>query len=131
MEKTININELLDGCKLALGAKSDYQMAQMLEMNKGRISEFRSGKRVPDTYACTRMAQALKRDPLEIIAMVEANSAKNETQREFWRSFKFFGTHNGLGLLLFGTLAFSGAGLPGGNANAGVIASSHNVYYVK
>ena len=131
MYKSIDINDLLDRCSEALAARSDYHLAQLLELNKSRICEYRSGKSKPDTYACTRIAQALGRDPLEIIAMIEAESAKSEVQRDFWKSFKFSGMRSNLGLLLFGTLAFLGAGLPGGNVEAGTMASSHNVYYVK
>ena len=114
MKKTIDINDLLDSCKTALNARSDYHLAQMLELHKARISEFRSGKGIPDVYACTRIAMALEKDPLEIIAMVEGGTAKSETQREFWRTFKFSGMRNSLGVLLCGTLGFSGLGLPGG-----------------
>lgn len=131
MKNTLNINELLDDAARAIGARSDYHLAQLMELNKARISEFRSGKGTPDTYACTRIAQALGRDPMEIIAMVEAETAKNEQQREFWRSFKFSGMRNSLGLLLSGTLVFLGAGLQAGNAEAGISQDSHNVYYVK
>lgn len=131
MENPININALLDSAAAALGARSDYHLAQLMELHKARISEIRSGKRMPDTYACTRIAQALGRDPMEIIAMVEAESAKNETQREFWRSFKFSGMRSSLGLLLCGMWVGLGAGWPAGNAEARMAVDSHNVYYVK
>lgn len=122
----MDFNNLLNQCREALGARSDYHLAQLLELNRAMISEFRSGNRRPDTYACTRIAQALERDPMEIIAMVEAETAKNEAQREFWRSFKFSGMRNSIGLLLSGTLVFLGAGWPTGNAEAGISPSSHN-----
>lgn len=125
-EKTRVINGLVDAARSSTGSTTDYKLAQALEIPTQRISDYRSGKRIPDAYACTRLAQALKRDPLEIIAMVEANSAKNEAQRAFWRSYKFFGTPNTFGWLLCGTLAFLGAGLSSGNAEANTIAISHN-----
>lgn len=131
MKNSTDYNDLLDQCCKALDARSDYHLAQLMELDRAVISEFRSGKRRPNTYACTRIAQALGRDPMEIIAMVEAESAKNEAQREFWRSFKFCGMRSSLGLLLSGTLVFFGAGLQAGNAEAAISADSHNVYYVK
>lgn len=131
MEKTFDINDLLDRCRSALGAKSDYQLAQMLEINKARLSEYRSRKRVPDSYSCTRIAQALNLDPLELIALVEANTARNEVQREFWRSFKFSGTLSNYAWASFVMLGFLGGAFTGGNAEAGQMANSHNVYYVK
>lgn len=128
MELTKEINDLLDAAGSSTDSATDYQLAQALEIPTQRISDYRLGRRIPDTYACTRLAQALKRDPLEIIAMIESNNAKNETQRAFWRSLKFCGMRNSLGLLLSGTLVFLGAGLQAGNAEAAISADSHNVY---
>lgn len=126
MDITKEINDLINAAGSSTGCKTDYKLAQVLEIPTQRLSDYRSGKRMPDAYACTRIAQVLKRDPLEIIAIVEAGSAKNEAQRAFWRSFKFCGTRNSLGLLLFGMLAFFGAGFSSGNAEAGTGVGSHN-----
>lgn len=131
MEKVNVINKLLDDAALATGSSTDYKLAQVLDLKRQKIFAMRAGSEKPSSYVCAKLAQVLKRDPLEIIAMVEAESAKSETQREFWRSFKFSGMRNSLGLLLCGTLGFLGAGWNGGNAEAGTVANSHNVYYVK
>jgi hypothetical protein len=41
----------------------------------------------PSVYVCVKIALALNRDPSEIIALVEADTEKNEKRKEFWRDF--------------------------------------------
>lgn len=79
--------ELLLECKIKLGVKTDYKLAQALEIHNGRISAYMNGKEVPDAYACVRMALILGRDPAQVIAEIEADTEKNATRREFWADF--------------------------------------------
>lgn len=79
--------ELLLECKIKLGVKTDYKLAQALEIDRARISDYMSGKRTPDAYACMRIALILNRNPTEIIAIVEAESEKNEKRKAFWLDF--------------------------------------------
>lgn len=79
--------ELLLECKIALGVKSDYKLAQGLEIDRARIADFMNGKRTPDVYACVRIALILKRDPSEIIALIESETEKNEKRKAFWVDF--------------------------------------------
>lgn len=79
--------ELLLECKIKLGVKTDYKLAQELKIDRARISAYMSEKRVPDTYACVQMAMALRRDPTEIIAIIEADTEKNEKRKAFWVDF--------------------------------------------
>lgn len=79
--------ELLLECKVKLGVKTDYKLAQALEIHTGRISAYMNGKETPDAYACVRMALILGRDPAEVIAEVEADTEKNEKRRAFWADF--------------------------------------------
>jgi len=79
--------QLLTDCKTALGVETDYKLAKAMEMHNGLISDYMAGKRVPDTYACLRMAEILNRAPLEVIALVEAARARNAQRREYWNGF--------------------------------------------
>lgn len=79
--------ELLIECKIRLGVKTDYKLAQALQIHRGIVSDYMSGKRVPDAFACVQMALVLQRDPAEIIAIVESESEKNEKRRTFWLDF--------------------------------------------
>lgn len=79
--------ELLLECKIKIGVKTDYKLAQALQIDRARISEYMLEKRTPDTYACVQIALILHRDPAEIIAIVESESEKNEKRRAFWLGF--------------------------------------------
>jgi hypothetical protein len=80
-------NVLLDKAKEALGLESDYALAKALEVNNGTIAGYRKGTRQPDAYAAARLALALGRDPLELIAEIEAEHARTPTARAWWRTF--------------------------------------------
>ncbi len=47
----------------------------------------KSGRENPDAYDCARIAEILDLDPLEVIAQVEAEAARTEKKRQYWRSF--------------------------------------------
>lgn len=79
--------ELLLECKIKLGVKTDYKLAQALKIDRARVSDYMAEKRVPDAFACVQMALVLQRDPAEIIAIVESESEKNEKRRTFWLDF--------------------------------------------
>jgi hypothetical protein len=79
--------ELLLECKVKLGVKTDYKLAQALELHRGILSDYMSGKRIPDTYACIRISLILQRNPAEIIALIESESEKNEKRKAFWVDF--------------------------------------------
>lgn len=79
----MEINKLLDRCMERTGAKSDYALAKDLELHTALISMYRSGKRIPDSYACIKIAEVLEMDALKLICYYEALSAKNPKNRDF------------------------------------------------
>jgi predicted transcriptional regulator len=79
--------ELLLECKIKLGVKSDYKLAQALEINPARVSAYMSEKETPDTYTAVRVALILKRDPTELIAIIQAEKEKNPKRQAFWLDF--------------------------------------------
>lgn len=117
--------QLIEEVRAKLGNVTDYKIAQALDLHTEYVSRYVSGD-AADTYTCAKIAEILGRDPLEIIAQVEAKAARTEKKRLYWSSFISFGKHKSLGLLLCGTWAFFGAGLHSGNAEAGTNANSHN-----
>lgn len=119
--------ELLEEVKAKTGAASDYKLAQVLDFSKQKVSDLRSGKEKPGAYECAKIAEALGRDPLEVIAQVEAEAARTEKKRQFWRSF-FSGLKQTAHVLAWCLmLGFSAFAPENGNA-AGVRETSHNVY---
>lgn len=79
--------ELLDDLKMSRGIEADNEAAKLLGLHRARLHDYREGKRTPDTYACTRLAVEMRIDPMTLIAQIEAETAKNEERRRFWRDF--------------------------------------------
>lgn len=79
--------ELLLKCKIQMGIKSDYALAKAMEIDSARIANYMAQTRIPDVYAAMKIAEILGRDPLEIIATIEAESAKSDKRRDFWNGF--------------------------------------------
>ena len=126
--------QLIEEVRAKMEGATDYKIAQALDLPRQRISNFVKGSRDADAYTCAQIAKILQRDPLEIIAQVEAEAARTEKKRAFWRSF-FSGLKQTAHVVAWcAMLIFSGYGLQSGNAEAqsGKAGStSHNVYYVK
>lgn len=80
--------ELLLECKVKLGVKSDYALAEALKLDRARVSDFMRGKRAPTTYALVKIAECLGLDPLALIAEFEQETAKSDTERRFWSDFR-------------------------------------------
>lgn len=121
-------SEYLDKCKIALKIESDYALGKALEIPNQRIADYYKGIRAPDAYGCARIALTLKLDPLEVLADIEAQSAKTEARREFWTGF-IGRSRKGGGVILWALVFGSsyGTGAPTNTAAD----TSHNVYYVK
>lgn len=116
--------ELIEQVRTKIEGATDYKIAQVLDIPRNVMHYYIAGERAADAYGCAKIAEILERDPLEVIAQVEAEAARTEKKREYWRSF-FSGlkrTALGVGFLL--TLGSSGGGWPGG---AQASSASHNV----
>lgn len=81
----MDISKVLDNAKAALNVETDYKLAKRLEVSNGYIAQWRKGTRIPDAYACARLAEILGIDPFELLAQVEAATEKNETRRTYWK----------------------------------------------
>lgn len=79
--------DLIEAVKAKEGITTNYRLAQITGIPENRLSDYAKGKRMPDAYAATRLALALDREPIEVIAELEAESETNEKKREFWRNF--------------------------------------------
>lgn len=83
----MKINELLDSVKAAQGLNSDGELARKLDVDKRRVSDYRKGIRIPDEFACLRIAEALGKPLDSVIATVKAATEKDETRREVWENY--------------------------------------------
>jgi transcriptional regulator with XRE-family HTH domain len=106
MKRTI---EYLDEAKEALGLTSDYSLAKWLNVKQNTVSQYRTGARVIDDYAAARIAEALKIDPLEVIAAANYEREKDEGRKTFWEHFSQHRMVAGVALaLLCGSLLWGG-----------------------
>lgn len=80
--------ELLLECKIKLKISSDYALAKEFKIPTQRVSDYMSGKRTPNTYACVKIAECLGLDPMDLIAEFEELTAKNKTEKTFWADFR-------------------------------------------
>lgn len=115
---------LLEAARKKLGGVTDYKLAQALGMPRQRVSDYHAGTRHADAYACTRLAMILGRDPLEVIAEVEAETAKTPERAEFWKSVNFGLRRTAAGIALSVTLGSSVVAPRTGHADPGL--TSHN-----
>ncbi|MHB1092939.1 hypothetical protein [Thiobacillus sp.] len=114
--------QLIEQVRTKLDGATDYRMAQVLDLPTQRISNYVKGKQDADTYACAKIAEILDRDPLEVIAQVEAEAARTEKKRQYWRSFFSGMKRKAHVVALCVTLGFSAAGhWDGGNAKGGFL----------
>ena len=84
MTKTI---ELMNEVKRKAGLTSNYQLSKKLELSESDICLCFKGKKHADEYAATRIALALEREPIAVIAEIKAESEKNPKKRIFWVNF--------------------------------------------
>ena len=122
--------KLIEQVREKLNNATDYKIAQVFDLHQEYISRYVKGD-AADAYACAKIAEVLERDALEVIAQVEAEAARTEKKRAYWRSF-FSGLKQTAHVVAWCGIAIgSGAGLPIGHAQATPPIDSHNVYYVK
>lgn len=82
-----NVKKLLDDVKHVTGVESDYALAKKLGVSKQSVSEYYSGKNVPNEFACLQIAESLGK-PLEtVIAAVRVEAEKDETRRSAWEKY--------------------------------------------
>lgn len=79
--------DYLDAVKKKLEISSNYALSKALDIERQMVNAYYRGERVPDAYACTRIAVLLEIDPALVIAEVQAEHEKNEKKRQFWQGF--------------------------------------------
>lgn len=67
--------------------KNDVALAEMLDVGKSTISNYRKGIRVMENEMCLKVAMALDIDPLHVIMAADIDRAEKAGQRSLWESF--------------------------------------------
>lgn len=76
----------LDAVKARAGFSSDYALAKRLGMPLSTMSGYRTGARHFDNAMSFKVAELLQIDAREVIAAVELDKAKRESEKDFWRT---------------------------------------------
>lgn len=79
-----NTVELLDAAKVAAGCGTDYQFAKRFQINLATVSGWRTGKRTLDDDHAAMIAGILGREPVEVMALCQAERAKDAVNRGRW-----------------------------------------------
>ena len=76
--------DYLDAVKTKLGLESDYALAKYMSWSTSQMSHYRLKRRALDDFQAARVAEVLERDPLELIAVANAERAKDEGEKDYW-----------------------------------------------
>ena len=77
--------EWLDAIKRKHKVTSDWAVSKLLETDHAAISHYRAGRRAFDPYMAVKVAALLDLDPLKVIASAEAERARTDDKKEFWK----------------------------------------------
>lgn len=77
-------SKYLDRAKQATKSQSDYALAKLLGIDDSALQHYRKGRRIMDTYTATKIAQLLDINPMELIAVAEAERATDAQKRLYW-----------------------------------------------
>ncbi|WP_052717348.1 DUF3693 domain-containing protein [Chromobacterium vaccinii] len=71
-----------------MGDKSQNMKAKELMLKGNTLSQYMTGERLMDNFACMKVAQVLGIDGMEIIAAVQMEREKSEERRAFWEELR-------------------------------------------
>ncbi len=80
----MNSVAFLDAVRDRHGLDSDNKLAAFLDINRGRVSLYRTGARTLAPVDCHKVARALDARPEYVLACVQAERAKRSEDRAAW-----------------------------------------------
>ena len=80
---TIGIPRFIEAVRKKYGIASDYVLAKKLKVSQPEANWFRRGKKVPNTAVCIRIANLLKKNPVELLLVAQRDRASPE-EKEHW-----------------------------------------------
>lgn len=78
-------NELVTAAKTKLGVRNDSEFARRIGVSRQAVSHWKSGTNCMDERTAAELARIVGVDPRDAVIMVQAERAKNEKDRKFWR----------------------------------------------
>lgn len=81
----MNTNQYLDAIMERHSIRSDYALAKFLGVRQQTVSRYRLNKNGLDDAVAVRVAEALQKDPAEVLADIHAERAKDDSVRAVWQ----------------------------------------------
>jgi hypothetical protein len=108
----VDNDRIIDAIRKRLHLPSDYALAKLWGVPIPTISSYRHGKKM-SAYFTMRAAEALDKDPRELIAERELAGAKNDIVRGYWETLvrKRFGVASAGACTAVCTAIFAAIGL--------------------
>lgn len=79
--------EYLNAVKARRDLPSDYAAAKLLGVTRAAVSRYRLGQGYFEDIVALRVAEILEIDPMEVIAAVNLERARTESDRLTWTAF--------------------------------------------
>jgi transcriptional regulator with XRE-family HTH domain len=79
--------KFLESVRATLEKPTDAEVAKALNLSKGAISHYLSGRRVMDNETCIAVALHLGIDPVKIIMAADIDRAERAGQQSLWEVF--------------------------------------------
>ena len=78
------ISEVLDHARTTQKVKSDYKLGLCLGIGLSAISNYRTGKSLPDEKACQKLAEAMGEDPALLTVEMQAQRSRTPEAKQIW-----------------------------------------------
>lgn len=82
-----NIKKLLEETKAKTGVTSNNALARSLGIRRQRVTDYYNGDRVPDNDVCLKIAEVTGKQLADVIAAVQIDISKTETDKERWKAY--------------------------------------------
>ncbi len=77
--------QYLDEAKRKLHIQSDYALSKKLGCTTSTISNYRAGRSRMDDVMAVKVAEILEKNPLELLASLNLERAKDDEVKEVWK----------------------------------------------
>lgn len=129
------ISEVLDQAKKAQKVGSYYKLALCLGIGETSLTNYRSGRSLPDEKTCEKLSFALGEDPIILMVEIQAQRTKDDSARAKWAALAKrlqMGVSSVLFSCVLAIVSIAASALPvSAKADFASISSGPTVYYVK
>ena len=102
-------SDFMDMAQAKLGVNSDNKLALEMQIDRARLSQYRTGTREFPDHVAIKFAEVLELPPGYVLATLKANGAKDSTVKVIWENLAatIKKTHAVAVVAIIGLAAFS------------------------